>query len=41
MVSIGEHMGRRTLALITDMDRPLGRSDRQRLGSKEAIALQK
>ena len=24
MVSIGEHVGRKTLALITDMDRPLG-----------------
>lgn len=24
MVSIGEHVGRRTIALITDMDRPLG-----------------
>lgn len=24
MVSIGEHVGRRTMALITDMDRPLG-----------------
>ncbi len=26
MVSIGEKVGRRTIALITDMDRPLGRS---------------
>lgn len=24
MVSIGEHVGRKTIALITDMDRPLG-----------------
>ncbi|WP_200799657.1 pyrimidine-nucleoside phosphorylase [Olsenella urininfantis] len=38
MVSIGEHVGRTTVALITDMDRPLGRCIGNALELAEAVA---
>lgn len=38
MVSIGEHVGRTTVALITDMDRPLGRCIGNALELSEAVA---
>ena len=37
MVSIGEHVGRRTIALITDMDRPLGNAIGNSLEVIEAV----
>ncbi|MCR1899564.1 pyrimidine-nucleoside phosphorylase [Irregularibacter muris] len=37
MVSIGEHVGRRTIALITDMDRPLGNAIGNSLEVMEAV----
>ena len=33
MVETGERMGKQVIALITDMDQPLGKEDRQRAGS--------
>ena len=38
MVSIGENAGRRTMALITDMDTPLGEAIGNSLEVKEAVA---
>lgn len=38
MVAIGEHAGKRTMALITDMDIPLGRNIGNALEVEEAVA---
>lgn len=37
MVAIGEHVGKKTIALITDMDRPLGQAIGNILEVKEAL----
>lgn len=39
MVSIGEHNGRRTMALITDMDKPLGNAIGNALEIAEVVAV--